>query len=210
MAGSMSQADLVADLKALLMDAANKFTAANDADLKRHLDLAALAMGQVRARTLVGSLSLVADQPNYPAPADLLRPKFPLWGVAEKRNRKPWEGNWPGRLPRLSVAENSGARELWLSPSPTAGQIADLGATYKFYYFAGHIIDTNAATTTIQLGDRHLLLIRAAAESMQELAHNGVSKPVQLGNAGVGGMPKNGTPGALAEALLKQFEAMAA
>ena len=210
MPGTMSQADLVSDLKAILMDAAGKFTSANDADFARHLDIAALAMGQVRARTLVGQLTLVADQPNYPAPADLLRPKFPLWGVAEKRSRKPWDGNWPGRLPQLSVVENAGVREMWLTPSPTAGQIADLGATYKFYYFAGHVIDTNAPNTTVQHGDRHLLLIRAAAEALQELAHNGVSKPVKLGSGGVGAMPKNGTPGALAEALLKQFEVMAA
>ncbi|HHJ11819.1 MAG TPA: hypothetical protein ENK00_01455 [Chromatiales bacterium] len=206
----MSQSDLVGDLKAMLMDAANKFTAAADADFQRHLDLAALDLGRFRPRTLVGTLTLVADQSNYPAPSGLLRPKFPLWGTAEKRARRPWDGNWPGRLPRLTLVENAGTRELWLSPPPTAAQIADLGATYTYYYFAGHVIDMDAAKTSVQPGDRHLLLVRAAAEALQELANNGVTKPVQLGNAGVGSMPKNGTPGALADSLLKHYEAMAA
>lgn len=210
MAGTMSQADLVADLKAILMDAAGKFTAASDADFKRHLDLAALDMGRVRPRTRVGEVTLVADQPNYTAPADLLQPKIPLWGTTEKARRNLWDSNWPGRLPRLTLADNDGTRELWLNPSPSAAQITDLGSAYKFYYFAGHQVGALAADTTVQAGDRHLLLIRAAAAALQELAHNGITKPVQLGNAGVGGMPKNGTPGALADQLLKHWQEMAA
>jgi len=208
MAGTMSQDDLVADLKAMLMDAANKFPAASDADFKRHLDIAALDMGRIRPRRLPGEITLVADQPNYAAPAGLLRVGYPVWGAPEKAARKPWDANWPGRLPQLTVNENSGTRELWVDPPPTAAQITDLGATYKFFYFAAHAVDANAANTTVQPGDRALLLIRAAAEALQELAHNGVTKPVQLGSAGVGAMPKNGTPGALAEKLLELFEGM--
>ena len=208
MAG-MGQAELVADLKAILMDAAGKFTAPSDADFVRHLDIAALDLGRFRPRTLVGEITLVADQPNYPAPDDLLDVKLPIWGTREKRARHPWNSDWPGPLPRLSVVENGGQRELWLSPPPSAAQIADLGSAYRFFYFAGHVVDADAAKTSVQPGDRHLLLIRAAAEAMQELAHNGVTKPVQLGSAGVGSMPKNGTPGALAESLLKQFQEMA-
>jgi len=209
MAGTMSQADLVADLKAMLKDAAEKFTAASDADFKRHLDIAALDMDRVRPRRLNGELTLTADQPNYTAPADLLHIGYPLWGAAEKAARQPWDGNWPGRLPRITIIENGGTRELWLDPPPTAAQITDLGATYPFTYFAAHVVDANAANTTIRPGDRALLLIRAAAEALQELAHHSVVKPVQLGNAGVGSMPKNGTPGALAEKLLELFEGMA-
>lgn len=211
MPGTMSQADLITDLKGILMDAQAKFTGASDVDFKRHLDIAALDMGRVRPRTLLGTVTLVADQPNYAAPADLLKPKYALWGKDEKRKRKPWAANYPGRLPDLSLIENaSGALEIWLSPSPTAAQMSDLGSAYKFYYYAGHKVDATAANTTINAGDRHLLLVRATAQAMQELAHNGVTKPVQLGSGGVGSMPKNGTPGALAEKLMELFEALAA
>ena len=208
--GDMTRDSLVIDLKAILMDAAGKFTAAANADFIRHLDLAALDMSRVRPRTLVGSITLIAEQPNYAAPAGLLAVKMPLWGVTERRGRNPWDRNWPGRLPTLTLTENAGARELWLSPAPSAVQITDLGATYRFYYFAAHAIGATADDTTIQPGDRHLLLIRAAAHALQELAHHGVTKPVQLGSAGVGSMPKNGTPGALAESLVDLFERMAA
>lgn len=205
----MSKTSLVADLRAMLGDAAAKFTAAGDADFTRHLDLAAFDLGRFRPRTLVGTLSLVADQPNYAAPADLVRVKYPLWGVTERSQRRPWDANWPGRLPCLSLVENSGTRELWLDPPPTAAQIRDLGATYRFYYFAGHAIDDVAANTTVRLADRWLLLLRAVVQALQELAARGVAKPVALGD-GFGSMPKNGTPGFLAEQLLKQYERMAA
>lgn len=208
--GDMTRDSLVNDLKGVLMDAAVKFTQANDADFDRHLEIAAQAMSQVRPLTRIGTLTLTADQPNYPAPTDLLRVKMPLWGVSERARRQPWARNWPGVLPSLSLIDNVGVRELWLAPSPSAAQIADLGANYRFYYFAAHQIGAQISDTTLQLGDRHLLLIRAAAQALQELAHNGVSKPVQLGSAGVGGMPKNGTPGDLAQALLELFEVMAA
>lgn len=208
--GDMTRDSLVTDLKAILMDAAGKFTAAADADFIRHLDMAALDMGRVRPLTRVGSVTLVAGQSDYAAPADLVQVKLPLWGLYERNSRKPWERHWPGPLPKLSVVDDAGTRTLWLSPAPTAAQIADLGATYRFYYFAAHIVAVAAADTTVQPGDRHLLLMRAAAHALQELAHSGVSKPVQLGNAGVGSMPKNGTPGALAEALVDLFERMAA
>lgn len=205
---TMARDELIESLGHILMDAVDKFD--DDLALDRHLDIAAMDMGRVRRRTLVGEITLVADQPDYDAPANLLSVKCPLWGVDEQKTRKPWACNYPGRLPRLSVYEEGGVRMLWLSPSPSAAQITDLGSTYKFFYFAGHQIGDEEADTTIRAEDRHLLLIRAAAQSMQELAHNGVTKPVQLGNAGVGSMPKNGTPAALAEGLMRTWKDMAA
>ena len=209
MAGTMSKADLVVDLKAVLMDAAKKFTATGDADFIRHVDVAALDMGRKRPRTLVGEITVEADRNNYPAPADLLQTKVPLWGNRERRNGNPWDRAWPGRLPRLMVAETATGRELWLDPAPTAAQIGLLGSAYKFFYFAGHRIGDAAADTTVQADDRALLLLRVTAQAMQELANNGVSKPVQLGD-GFGIPPKNGAPAALAKDLMDLFERMAA
>lgn len=210
MPGTMSEADLLADLKAALNDAAAVFTADNDADFKRHLANAALDFGRVRRRTLVGTLTLVADQHNYAAPDDMLGPKFPIWGVEDRRLSKPYDRDYPGRLPRMQLVEDATAgRELHLDPAPTSAQIGRFGATYRYYYYAGHRIGASAAATTIHALDRDLLLLRAAAEAMRELALRNSKKPVQLRD-GLNSAPRNSTPSALAEWLLKEFERRAA
>ena len=206
MPGSMSQADLVADLKASLQDAADVFSAANDADFKRHLDMAALDFTRFRPRTMLGQVTLVADQVEYAAPSGCMVFKSSLWGVSRA---KPWETSWPGRLPNAMVVEGASSRELHLSPPPSAEQITVLGATYKFYYFARHVIDATAANTSIQSGDRGLLLLRAQAEAMKEMAMRNIKKPVQMRD-GLSSAPRNGTPSALYEILWKQFEKAAA
>ncbi|MEW6647194.1 MAG: hypothetical protein AB1450_08355 [Pseudomonadota bacterium] len=198
----MSKADLVADLKASLHDAADIFTAANDADFERHIDVAALAMGSKRPRTLLGSVTLSADVMTYLAPDDIVAPKFPIWGVNERNRYRQYERGYPGQLPRLSLVGG----ELHLTPAPTAAQIAALGATYKFYYYAAHQVAADAAQTTIRAGDRGLLLLRAQAEAMRELAVRNSGKPVAMRD-GMSGQPRNATPAALYRELLDEFEA---
>ena len=202
MAG-MSQAELVADLKASLQDAAHVFIATADADFIRHLDAAALDFTRVRPRTLLGEITIVADQFNYAAPADLLTYKSALWGV--NRYSQPWEKSWPGRLPDVRVAENAGVRELHFFFFFTSQQIAVLGSAFKFWYFATHVIGTDEADTTILSGDRGLLLLRAQAEAMKELAMRNIAKPVQMRD-GVSSGPRNGTPSYLFETLMEYFE----
>lgn len=210
MPGTMSQADLVEDLKSALHDAADIFLAASDGDFKRLLDLAAADLGRFRLRTLVGSLLLQADKYNYLAPADLIRPKFPMWGVAEKRNIKPYARNWPGRLPQLLLVEAAGGvRELHLDPPPTQAQIVQFGASYRYYYFAAHKIAAVAAETSVQPYDRDLLLLRASAEAMREMAVRNSKKPVNLRD-GMMNAPRNQTPAALADWLMEEFERRAA
>ena len=206
----MSLPDLVESLRGMLMSAAEKFHSQDGSDFERHLEIAARDLARVRRRTLTGSLTLVADQANYSAPADILEPKIPLWGTQQRRARKPWNSNWLGRLPTLRLVENAGNQELWLDPAPTAAQIADLGSTYDYFYFANHVLGTDPAQTTVSARDRPLLIIRAAAHSLQELANNNYSKPVTLGDGGVGSMPKNGTAAALSQSLMSLFERMAA
>lgn len=202
MAGSMSEADLVGDLKASLQDAAEVFSAANDADFKRHLVLAALDFTRHRPRTMLGTITLIADQFDYAAPADCMVYKSTLWGATRPH---PWDKNWTGPMPAAKVVQGAAGRELHLTPPPTAAQIAVLGAAFKFYYFAAHVISTTAASTSIQAGDRGLLLLRAQAEAMKEMAMRNIKKPVQMRD-GISSAPRNGTPSALFEALMKQYE----
>lgn len=209
MAGSMSKADLIADLRGMLDKSADKFALDGDAPWERHLTLAALDLGRFRRRTLADTLTLVADQANYAAPAALLNFKVTTWGDKARRTRKPWDANWPGPPPRVSVAEaGDGSLELWLDPAPTAAQISDLGGAFAYFFWAGHVIGDTAAQTSVRPGDRHLLLMRAMGAALTELANKGVMTPVRLGD-GVGAMPKNGTPAALADQAIKLFETMA-
>ncbi len=206
MAGTMSEADLVADLKASINDAASVFAAASDADFKRHLAVAALAFGRIRARTLVDSLALVADQAEYAVPTGYLGFKSSLWGIAPKARAQPWEKSWPGRLPDVRYVEKAdGTKKLYLDPPPSAAQIAALGAEFRYYFFAAHVIDADAAKTTILPGERALLLLRAQAEAMRELTFRGLKKPVQLRD-GYSGTPRNGMPSYLFELLMKEFQ----
>jgi hypothetical protein len=209
MSGTMSQADLVADLKASLHDAAEVFTAASDADFVRHLDLAARDLGRFRRRTLVGTITLTADVDLYAAPADLSSLKSHLWGISPTAARKPWEKGHPGRLPDMREAEVNGVQAISLVPPPTAAQIAMLGSEFRYYYFAAHTVGAAAADTTVKPSDRGLLLLRAQAEAMKEMAMRNIKKPVQLRD-GLSSAPRNGTPASLFQALMEQFEKEAA
>lgn len=209
MPGSMSEADLVVDLKGSLQASAEAFKAGADADFKRHLSAAALDFVRARPRTLAGSITLTADQPDYAAPADLHAFLIGLWGN-NRSDIKPWEAHWPGRLPVVSLIEVAGVRRLIFDPPPSARQIAVLGPDYPFRYLAVHTIHaSDGAQTTIPPGDRGLLLLRAQAEAMQELALRNVAKPVQLRD-GMNQQPRNGTPAYLFEALMQQFNLRAA
>lgn len=210
MPGTMIQADLVADLKASLMDSVNVFTTASDGDFKRQLDLAALDMGRYRPRTLKDSLTLVADQAEYAAPADFKQFKSHLWGMTPIKAPQPWEKGYPGKLPYCEAMEIGGVRKLFLYPHPTAAQISVLGSLFIYFYYAKHAIDaTTAAATTILLADRGLLLLRAQAEAMKEMAVRNSGKPVAMRD-GISGMARNGTPSYLYEMLMRDFERLAA
>ena len=60
MSGTMSQADLVADLKASVHDVADVFKAEADADWLRFLDASLPDMQWKRPRTKLGSVALAA------------------------------------------------------------------------------------------------------------------------------------------------------
>jgi hypothetical protein len=207
MPGTMSETDLVADLKSSLQDAAAVFDAAADADFKRFIAQAALAFGYRRPRTMVGSFTVVADQAVYPdLPADFHYFKSSLWGLAPKVAVMPWDAGWPGRLPEFSMVEEGGVVKIALAPAPTAAQIAVLGSTYSYYYAAKHTVHaSDGALTTIRAGERQLLLLRSQAEAMRELTFRNVAKPVQMLD-GLTSQPRNATPGALFKDLMAEFE----
>lgn len=206
MAGTMSEADLVASLKESIHGAAEVFKAADDADFKRMLNTAAIDLTRYRPRTLLGEITLSADADGYDAPAGFISFKSALWGLPMP---KPWEPNFPGRLPDFKVIDTDAGQQINLVPPPSACMIGLLGAAYKFYYYAAHVIGATAAETTVKAVDRALLILRAQAEAMKEMAIRNAGKPVQLRD-GISGATRNSTPAALYDALMKEFERMAA
>lgn len=202
MAGGMSQADLLVDLKASLNDSVGVFKSPDDADFKRHLDHAALDMSRFRKLTRAGEITLVAGTEAYDAPADFLDFISPIWGVTRAQ---PWEPNWPGKLPCCKAVSNGSTAFMHLVPAPTDKQITLLGRQYKFFYVGRHVIGQAASDTTIQPADRGLLLLRAQAEACKEMALRNLSKPVSMRD-GISNGPRNGTPAYLFETLMQDFE----
>lgn len=200
--------ELAALHKRSLLDAAGFFAAANDADLIRHLRIAAREISRhKRTRTLPAALDLVAGQPLYDAPANLMEVKIGSWGVNEQHTA-PW--NQPrGPLPSLRRIEDpvSGLAKIQLVPAPSSAQMDAYGASYPYYYLATHQVP-DAGLSTITDRELDLLLLRAKVEAMRELSIRNHNKPVTLrAGQGLGDavMAKNATPPALYEQFLKEY-----
>lgn len=204
MPGTLSQADLIADLKSSLQDAAKIFNAADDADFIRHLTTAAADLSKHKPRKLLATLTLTADQALYDSPDAIIQPSLVLWGDAQRKNSKPWESYFPKTPPTITLLETDTTKKIHLNPAPTAAEIGTLGATFAYTYSASHVIDAAATNTTIAAADRDLLLLRAQAEAMRELAMRNLQKPITM-VAGGGQASKNGTPAGLYAALLAEF-----
>lgn len=204
MSGSMSQGDLVDDLKRSLHDAAGAFNAAGDADWLRMLAVALVAMQGKRPRTLLGSVTLQAEVDVYA----ITSPNF--WGYKTHQwggnPPKPWEPNHPGALPRVRAVQSGGAWTLVFDPAPSWAHITAYGATFRFWYYGTHSVGATDGESTLAPGDRPLLLLRAQAEAMLELSLRNVNKPVQMRD-GFSGTPRNSTPAALYRGLLDEWEA---
>ena len=202
---SMLLSALVADFKASLSGAAEQFRAPDDGDFKRLLGIALTDMQAKRPITKPGEVGLFALQARYAVVApDFAALKTHMWADPAS-TPKPWEPNYPGAVPRVSAQWDGVTWWLEFSPAPTMVQINVWGASFRFWYFAQHLLSEAPDTTTINPSDRGLLLLRAQAEAMRELAMRNVIKP-QAMRDGYSSTPRNGTPSALFEALMAEFK----
>lgn len=203
----MDRASLITDLKGILKSSADKFT--DPDDFARHLDIAASDLERLAPSYGQATITIAANEAYYPLPAGVSRLDMSLWGL-QCRAAAPWDKRFPGKLPRIRRVEVDGVPSIMLTPPPTCDQIAALSSAFPFSYVRRYTIGDNAADTTVPEHRRALLLLRATVESLLELVNNGFAKPVALGGThGVGAMPKNGHPAALAENLLTWCERMA-
>jgi len=207
MAGTMARADLIADFKASLHDAGSVFNAAADGDFSRMLDVAALDLGRVHPNPLQGEITVTADVAAYAAPEGIVAYSYSAWSAGKMP--KPWAANYPGPEPRVSLVGPPTARVLWFEPAPTALQVALFGTAFPIRYLGGYTIADAAAGTTVLAADRGLLILRAQAEAMRELAMRNITKPVSLRD-GLSGQARNAQPSFLYAELMAEFERRAA
>lgn len=208
MANTLSMADLVASLKDSLHEAARVFVAegaATDVAFERFLLQALPDMQLKRPATRLGTLTLTANFARVAVGAGnagFAAFKTGIWG--DRCAIKPWEPAYPGTLPRVSAA--FAEQQWWLNfePAPTDKQIRVHGSKFDFWYYSGHAIGVLAADTSLNPQDRGLLILRAQVEAMRELAIRNAAKPVQLRD-GLSGTPRNSTPAALADSLMRAF-----
>lgn len=195
----MTLDDLVADHKAQLGKVAARFTAPDDADFVRHLRNGAGRLSAKCLRWASGTLTLVAAQSDYPAPADLLGAPSTDWG--KDYLRRPWDDDFLGLTPHMLSIQVDGVAMLRLVPWPTSAQIGAWGGTLTYQYLAHHQITENLVT----FGDlqRPLVLLAALVEAMRELSTD--TTVVQL-QKGLAGLPTAGTPAYLYEKLSLELE----
>ncbi|MBN8922352.1 MAG: hypothetical protein BGP10_12400 [Rhodanobacter sp. 68-29] len=214
---ALSLASLLPDYKAALHDAASVFKgtpagadpatqpADPDADFKRHLGIAARAIGidGKRSCTRLGALTLVAGQSLYTdVPEDLLTPKASDWGIGAV---PVWQQP-AGALPVVRLSDQDGAPVLVLTPAPSAAQISTFGADYRYYYLATPVLTDSGST--LRDGDRDLVILRAMVEAARELVNRNLHKPIAL-SPGSGSYPSNQTPASWHAMLLAEYKAAA-
>ncbi|WP_114153002.1 hypothetical protein [Chromobacterium haemolyticum] len=191
---------LEAALKASMLDSANVF---KPEDYLRHIDTALEDYSRRKPLQCLGELALSVGRTVYDCPAALLTLQGLDWGRDAKAGLNPWDDRWPGRLPELRLLDGEDGRKLYLSPAPNARQLALLGGQAVYRYGTAHQLSDSAST--VPPVDAALLLVRAQAEAMRELAMRNSSRPLQMQD-GLTSTPKNGTPSYLYTVLIEEFE----
>lgn len=195
----MTLTDLIADHKAQLGKAVERFRAADDADYIRHLALAAHRMNHKHPRVRMSMLPVTAGVVDYPAAAGSIAIIAHEWGIGARHH--PWDDDFVGFAPWIRQVEGDDGPRWRLSNLPTANQIVAWGPTIPVRYQAAHEI--SATVITAQDSDRALVLLAALIEAMRDLSTE--TTVVQL-HKGLTGLPTAGTPAYLYERLLTEFE----
>lgn len=197
----MTLTELRTALKASIHDAGNTLS---DADLDRALTAAAHAMQLKRPRILTASFTVSMGTTTYSeVPSDLVRVHRVTWGsVCPPRwDLRMYGYSNPQPRPRLYVV-GSPTRQFILSPAVTQDQLRIFGTQFDYEYVADHVVSETPGETTIASSDRALLLLRAQAEALKELAMRAVVRPTPT--SGRTGSTGDGTR-ALWQDLMKEW-----
>lgn len=195
----MDFATLLADHKAQLGKAVDRFRSADDADFIRHLRLAGRWIDQRWPRVLLGLLTVSPEVDQYPAPTACAAVLGNEWG--RYWPRRPWDDADPGIPPLLRLIDGETGPIIWVSPAPTQRQIQAWGDALRFRFRVNHVITPELVTARDEL-ESHVLLA-ALIEALRDLSNE--TAIVQL-HKGMAGVPTAGTPAYLYEALLREWE----
>ncbi len=195
----MQLATLIDRLKKAMMDSAELIEGTE----QQIVEAALSDFSRYRPHTKVATFSLMTNQILYLAPSDMIRVRTVLYGQSQ-RAKQPWEQGYPRNLPRLSVIE-SDENQKWvqLSHYPSESVVMSCGRDFSYTYYGSRKIVNDAISVDVQ--DEPLLLLRCMAEAVKYIAVHQLNKTVSVRNS-VGGEAKNGTPAAIHEQLMTQFE----
>lgn len=195
----MNVSDLTTQLQKALKDSAELLEG-----IELQIIQVALAdFSRYRPQTKIATLSLMTNQLLYKAPVGLIRIRNVLYGQSQ-RAKQPWEPGYPRNLPRLSVVEDeTDSKWIQLSHFPADSVLMSCGREFSYTYCACRKITNDAINIDVQ--DEPLLLLRCMAEAVKYIAIHQLSKTVSVRNS-IGGEAKNGTPAAVHEQLMSQFE----
>lgn len=205
----MNRADMQSALEASLLDAVNIFGASGSGTrtdaMNRALDAAVRDFNRLLPRIVQDTLTLVQDQRDYPA--DPQATAFHTTPLVEDNIARSIDSPQRARVvPMPLLTRGSANAKTWtFRPTPDALTLAQIGTSYPFSYFAAHVLANADADTTLEDEDAPLLLLRAQAECMKEMAIRNIGKPVQLRD-GQYSQTRNGTPAALYDLLMQMFE----
>jgi len=189
----MNLAALQTQLTKSLGDSAESF----QGEQIRLINIALTDYSRYRPLTLAASVRLQAGKQRYPVPENFIGFKHSLWG---KSALPLWSTGRPHNIPRPQSLSDA----LQFQQPITPAHIQHYGANYAYLYFAKHQILDNGDLTLS--GDHDLLVMRAQAQAMLELAlHNADKQPAA--HQHIGNQSSNSKPMHIHDTLMAAFKA---
>ena len=199
----MKRSQLLSTYTASLLDSQRAFAEVKG-DYGRHIEVGLSELARHRPRHVWAELDLLPWQRTYDCPPDLISVFATHYGRDEKAQRQPWDADYPSvQLPDVRLYHRrDGTRCLQVQPAPSYALMSQLGAVCTYEYTAAHIITEEVCTLTEV--DVQLVILRAQAEAMRELAMRNSTTPVNVRD-GLTNSPQNGTPSYLYTLLMNEF-----
>ncbi|MCG7585440.1 hypothetical protein, partial [Photobacterium sp. OFAV2-7] len=168
------------------------------------IELALADFSRYRPHLRLATIQLKKGVELYPAPDDLISVRHCLYGQSQRRLLQPWQQGYPKQLPKVSrIDDQDGNRLIKLSHFPAYDVLSSCGYALTYSYHGQRTIKGDVID--IETQDIPLLLLRAIAEAVKYIAIHHLNKSVSVRNS-IGGEAKNGTPAAIHQQLMEQFE----
>ncbi|KFA98784.1 phage adaptor protein [Vibrio sp. ER1A] len=191
--------DLTNKLKSALMDSAELISR----DEEQIISMALADLSRYKPQKRVATFKLVSGQLVYPAPNGLMHISNVMYGQSQRSQLKPWQEGYPKKLPTFYAIEGDEGMFIQLSHFPAEGTLLSCGREVTYTYWASRAIKDGDIHLPVEL--EPLLLLRCVAEAVKHIMVHQLNKTVSVRNS-IGGEAKNGTPAAVHEQLMRQFE----